>query len=493
MKLVQKLSLALILGIMIVLSANGYLRVRREVALFQTGRVRDHELLGLALSAAFSAVWRTEGEAHAKAMLVQASAREGQISIRWVPSRPEGLDEPASSGPSSRVSEDDEGQPVRRTFVPFATGALSRRPMSDPPGGLLISESLAAERRYVRRTVIDTALTTALLAVVAAALTAAVGAWFVGKPIHSLAEKARRVGRGDFSGPLHLRQRDELADLSREMNSMCEKLVEATERSAAETSARIAALEQLRHADRLMTVGKLASGIAHELGTPLNVVGARAGMIADRETTPEESVEYARVIVQACDQMIGIIRQLLDFARPRGQERSVCDLGSIVQRTLKLLEPMASKKGVTLSFVEEGAPGMLELDASQMQQVFTNLVVNAIQAMGAPGVVEVTIDRARRAPPALLDGVEATPSPGTATACVAARVRDEGCGIAAENLPHVFEPFFTTKDVGQGTGLGLSVAYGIVREHGGWMEVESALGKGSEFTVFLPLAMEEAT
>ncbi len=485
MKLVQKLSLALILGIMIVLSANGYLRVRREVALFQTGRVRDHELLGLALSAAFAAVWRTEGEAHAKAMLVQASAREGQISIRWVPSPPEGLDEPASSGPSSRVSEDERGQPARRTFVPFAT--------SEPPGGLLISESLAAERRYVRRTVIDTALTTALLAAVAAALTAAVGAWFVGKPIHSLAEKARRVGQGDFSGPLELRQRDELADLATEMNAMCEKLVEATERSAAETSARIAALEQLRHADRLMTVGKLASGIAHELGTPLNVVGARAGMIADRETTPEESVEYARVIVQACDQMTGIIRQLLDFARPRGQERSVGDLGFIVQRTLSLLEPMASKKGVTLSFSEEGAPGMLELDASQMQQVFTNLVVNAIQAMGAPGMVEVTIERAHRAPPAVLNGVEATPSPRTATDCVTARVRDEGCGIAAEHLPHVFEPFFTTKDVGQGTGLGLSVAYGIVREHGGWMEVESALGKGSEFTVFLPLAVEEAT
>jgi two-component system, NtrC family, sensor kinase len=262
------------------------------------------------------------------------------------------------------------------------------------------------------------------------------------------------------------------------MNAMCERLVEAQERSAVEERARIAALEQLRHADRLMTVGKLASGIAHELGTPLNVVGARAAMIADGETSAAESVEYARIITGACDQMTRIIRQLLDFARPRGAERVTEEVARLAQRTLELLEPIAAKRGVSLRLREEGAAAAAEVDAGQVQQVFTNLVVNAIQAMDG-GTVEVVVAQRRAIAPRDLGGAE--------TDCVSVTVRDEGSGISAEHLPHVFEPFFTTKDVGQGTGLGLSVAYGIVRDHQGWMEVESEVGRGSEFVVYLPL------
>src|SRR5262249_42066859 len=157
-----------------------------------------------------------------------------------------------------------------------------------------------SEQAYVRTTILDTALTTMLLALVSAALAAGLGAWLVGRPMQSLTEKARRVGRGDFSGPLHLEARDELGELSREMNTKCERLVRANEQIAREAAARIVALEQLRRADRLMTVGKLASGIAHELGTPLNVVVARASMIADGETTPEESTAFSRIIVESC-------------------------------------------------------------------------------------------------------------------------------------------------------------------------------------------------
>jgi len=471
MKLVQKLTLALILGISAVLAANGYFRVRREVALFQSERVRDHKLVGLALSAAFAAVWRAEGEAHARAMLEQASAREDKIAIRWVPGDPLAADPATAAGAGEPVTRLAPDAGLRQTYVPIS-------PSGAPPGGLLISESFA-ERSYVRTTLIDTLLTTMLLALVSAAVSAGLGAWFVGRPVRLLADKARRVGRGDFSGPLVLRQRDELGELAREMNAMCERLIEAHDHRAAEAAARIAALEQLRHADRLMTVGKLASGIAHELGTPLNVVGARAGMIADGETTPAESADYARIIVHACEQMTRIIRQLLDFARPRGPERATEDVRRIARSTLALLEPIALKKGVTLALREDEAPAVADLDAGQIQQVFTNLVVNAVQAIDDHGAVEVAISRERAAAPPDLGGAE--------TDCVCVRVRDEGSGIAPEHLAHVFEPFFTTKDVGQGTGLGLSVAYGIVREHRGWMDVSSKIGEGTEFIVYLPV------
>jgi signal transduction histidine kinase len=369
----------------------------------------------------------------------------------------------------------DGPTPMRRTYVPLAR-------VSGPPGGLVITESLASEERFAHRTLIDTARTTAFLAVVSAVLCAVIGGWFIGRPVQALMEKARRVGRGDFSSPLHLRQRDELGALAGEMNLMCDRLVEADERSAAEAAARIAALNQLRHADRLMTVGKLASGIAHELGTPLNVVSARAGMIADGETTESESVEYARIIVQACDQMTRIIRQLLDFARPRGPERAAEDVRRVVERTLALLEPLAAKKRVTLALKDPGQPVVAELDAGQMQQVVTNLVANAIQATHE-GSIEVTVGR---------EEADAPPDHGGGhLACVTVRVRDEGVGIPPEHIDHVFEPFFTTKDVGQGTGLGLSVAYGIVREHKGWMTVDSTPGSGTEFAVFLPVDTKE--
>ncbi len=456
MKLVNKLTVALIVGTSAVLAVNGYLRVRREVALFESDRIRDHKLVGLALGAAFAAVWRAEGQGEAEAMIEQVNAREDKLRIRYLTADP---------GPP-------ESDAYRQFYAPIEGAGA-------PPGGLLISESHLDEKSYVRTTVITTAITTAFLAVLFAALSAGLGAWFVGRPMRSLMDKARRVGRGDFSGPLHLRQRDELADLAREMNAMCDRLIEAHERSAAEAAARIAALEQLRHADRLMTVGKLASGIAHELGTPLNVVSARAGMIADGETTPTESVDYARIIGQACDQMTQIIRQLLDFARPRGPERAAEDVRQIALRTLALLEPIAAKKNVTMALQDDGAEAIAELDAGQMQQVFTNLVVNAVQAMEAQGTVVVTVTRERAAPPPGNGGSE--------TPCVCVRVRDDGSGIPPEHLPHVFEPFFTTKDVGQGTGLGLSVAYGIVREHQGWMDVRSTLGQGSEFAVYLPV------
>jgi signal transduction histidine kinase len=478
MRLVRKLTFALIVGISAVLVVNGWLRVRREVALFESDRVRDHKLVGLALSAAIAAVWRVDGEARAQATIAQASAREHKVRIRWI-----GMDAVAAGDarsaaalagePVTRIVTDSSGEAVRRTFVPVTVDGSVL-------GALELSESLASERDYVRRTVVDTVLTTALLALVMTAILLGLGAWLVGRPMHILTSKARRIGMGDFSGPLRLRQRDEIAELASEMNLMCDRLVEANERTAAETARRIAALEQLRHADRLMTVGKLASGVAHELGTPLNVIEARAGMIADGEATLPETVSYAQIIVTSCAQMTRIIRQLLEFARPRGPERAPQDMRRVVERSVTLLKQIASKRGVTLTVLDAPEPAMADVDASQIQQVITNLLMNAIQATDGSGTVEISVSRVRSV--AARDrGV------GDAEAeniCV--RVRDDGRGIAPEHLPHIFEPFFTTKDVGQGTGLGLSVAYGIVREHQGWMDVHSAPGEGTEFLVYLP-------
>lgn len=477
MKLVPKLTAALVAGTCVILAANGWLRVRREVAALDADRVRDHALIGHSLAAATEAVWRADGRARALAVVDATSARSREIRFRWLDDPPKGADAErlasmAAGDALTRLGRDERGTELRLTYVPVDVGAPAR-------GYIELSEPLLAEQRRVHGIAVDTIATTLALALVSALLSVVMGFWLVGRPVRALADKARRVGRGDFAGPLVLRQNDELGELATEMNAMCAKLVAAKDRVAEETAARIATLRQLRHADRLTTVGKLASGVAHELGTPLNVVSARAGMIASGDVTPAEGAEYARIIVDATKRMTAIIRQLLAFARRGSGTRAPRDARPLVREALDMLRTLAEKKRVTLALLGDG-DATVEVDAGQLQQVVTNLVVNAVQATAEGGRVEVTVARARALPPPEHGGVEAEH--------VAIIVHDDGHGIAPENLPHVFEPFFTTKDVGEGTGLGLSVSLGIVQEHGGWIAAESESRNGTTFRIYLPVA-----
>jgi two-component system NtrC family sensor kinase len=493
MRVVPKLTLAFILCTTAVLSMNGLLRVQREVAVFEQDRVRDHRVMGRALGEAIAAVWRSDGEESALSVLSHVNVPQAHVRVRWVwldeiasdkraPLDVAALNATAEGTPVSTVWIDPSGADFRVTYVRLDVGVPRA-------GALQLAESLESQHRFEKRTILDTVLATASLSIAAACLSMLLGVWIVGRPMRSLMEKARRTGQGDFSSPLHLRQNDELAELAVEMNTMCERLVDANQRIHAETRARIDAIEQLRHADRLMTVGKLASGIAHELGTPLNVVEARATMIASGETSREETLDYARIIVDAAGRMTRIIRQLLEFARRKGPQKSAQRIAPLIRRTLELLRPLGAKKRITLSLDGEETK-LVDVDASQFEQVVTNLVVNAIQSMTEPGAVEVHITEERASPPA--DVVHGNvPSAKAEYACV--RIVDQGVGIPADHLAHIFEPFFTTKDVGEGTGLGLSVAYGIVRDHGGWIDVKSEVDKGTEFRVFLPLEPGESS
>jgi signal transduction histidine kinase len=258
---------------------------------------------------------------------------------------------------------------------------------------------------------------------------------------------------------------------------MCEHLVVAQRRIEQETAARIATLEQLRHTDRLTTVGKLASGVAHELGTPVNVVSARASMIASGAASRQESIEYARIIAEATTRMAKIIRQLLAFARRKPAVRAAHDVSRLARDTVEFLRPLAAKRNIDLVLRCDKSEAIALVDGGELQQALTNLVINAIQAMSHAGTIEISVD----------EDVEVPPVRDSAVPYLRVRVRDEGEGISREHLAHIFEPFFTTKDVGEGTGLGLSVAHGIVEEHAGWITVETNASTGSVFTMYLPI------
>jgi signal transduction histidine kinase len=341
-------------------------------------------------------------------------------------------------------------------------------------GAVEIAERLGIRNEFIRSNVVGTLAATLAMVGFSGVVVLFMGVWLVGRPLNLLAAKAQRIGQGDLSGPLSFQQRDEIGQLGHEVNAMCERLSEANARSVAETTARIDAIEQLRHADRLITVGRLAAGIAHELGTPLNVIAGRVKMLRRGNVEPEVSGEYLAAVAEQAERMTTIIRQLLDFAGRREPRPTATDLHVIARAIARLVEPIARKHHVSVTVTSEGS-AMAVGDPVQLEQVLSNLVVNGIHACKSGGKVEIAC------------GTE--PASGEAQAGAKRaylRVSDDGHGMDESTKARIFEPFFTTKDVGQGTGLGLSVAHGIVLENEGSIAVSSQAGQGSTFVVSLP-------
>ena len=489
MKLAAKLIAVTILAVLAVFAVRGYQNARRQMALAESDARENAWLVGRALRPALVDVWRREGEQRALEVLSYARERV-RLASRWdlrfislsIHERQDS--EPlAPRAQMAGVWQGDEitlmvpvsGTERLVTYLPIQVAGRQ-------VGALEISGPLTAREERFRAEIGQIVQRTGLGALVAILSITVVGFMFVGRPMRRLVDKARRIGAGDLTGPLAMRQHDEIGVLAHEMNEMCDRLRAAQQRLADETEQRLAAGEQLRHADRLSTVGKLASGVAHELGTPLNVVSGRAKMIVRGQAIGPAVVESAQTIVEQSERMTQIIKQLLGFARRRQPQRKQESLRALAERTLALLRQMAEKAGISFAALD-GAPGpIVEVDVSMVEQALTNLVVNAIQAMPTGGSIRVRVGVEAASPPADLGGTQAE------YACV--HVEDQGVGMTPDQMAHVFEPFFTTKEVGEGTGLGLSVAYGIVRDHGGWIGVASEPNQGSRFSIYLPLARE---
>lgn len=227
---------------------------------------------------------------------------------------------------------------------------------------------------------------------------------------------------------------------------------------------------QLVQAAKLSALGQLVSGVAHELNNPLAVIIGYGQLLLSREVPPPLRRPVELMVAQG-DRMAKIVRNLLYFARQRPPERTAVYLQDLVEQTLVLRVHQLSLSGITVRReYTDGLPA-ISADAHQLQQVFLNLILNAEQAILGSGRGSQIVARTAR---------------GTTPDMVIVQVVDDGPGIPAENVARVFEPFYTTKEVGQGTGLGLSVSYGIVQEHGGRLTVESRPG-ATTFTVELPV------
>jgi signal transduction histidine kinase len=311
-----------------------------------------------------------------------------------------------------------------------------------------------------------------------ALLALALGSWLVTRPFAKLVAKARQVGSGNLTVPVRFTRRDEIGDLAHEMDRMSDSLLEAKVNLQSEELARRKAEEELRHAERLATIGKLAAGVAHELGTPLNVISGRAARLARKHEHDSETNEEVSIIRNQVDRVTRIIQQLLHFARRRKASKSKANLLELTRSTVADVEPTLSPSVHVSLQLDDEANSRLQLDAGQIRQVLTNLIVNAAQAMPTGGPLSVSLSKQWAQPPS------GSAKDRSEFFCLS--VEDHGGGISPDDLPHIFEPFFTTKDIGEGTGLGLAVAHGIVIEHGGWIGVDTESGKGTRFTVYLP-------
>lgn len=228
--------------------------------------------------------------------------------------------------------------------------------------------------------------------------------------------------------------------------------------------------DQLKKAERLAELGTIASGMAHEIGTPMNVILGRAEYLMDR-VRDEPVRKGLQTIVAQVERITRVMNQLLAFARRKPPERVPLALKDVIENSLEMFhERLAKSRIEVVSDVSESCP-MIQADNDQMSQVLINLIMNAVHAMPEGGTLRISL------------GVDA--------GMVKLTVSDSGHGIPSDLLQNIFEPFFTTKEFGKGTGLGLTVVKGIVEEHQGSIGVESAEGKGTTFTILLP-AYEEA-
>ena len=245
--------------------------------------------------------------------------------------------------------------------------------------------------------------------------------------------------------------------VARAVSEFGERRQAASERSRLEL--------QLRHADRLATIGQLAAGVAHEINEPLNGILGFAQLAMKGSDVTKSTARDLNKIVSCCLQAREIVNNLKLFARQTPMQETQISVIEVVQQALSLIEGRCAHQGVELVRKWEEDLPLIPADSVQLRQVFVNLLVNAMHAMPDGGILTVEIDCG---------------GPGTAVV-----VRDTGTGMTDETMGQIFDPFFTTKDIGEGTGLGLSVVHGIVSAHGGTIDVTSAVGIGTTFTVTL--------
>ncbi len=328
-----------------------------------------------------------------------------------------------------------------------------------------------------------TAYATLLMALVGGIVTAAFVWAFVRRPVQRLVAGTERVANAGLDTRIPVKGTGEFAELAKAFNRMTADLEQAQERTARWESELEAAVQQkteelgrahgkLMQMEKMASLGKLAATVAHELNNPLAGILVYSKLVA-RELKDDDISDEDRAEALRCVQVIqhestrcgDIVKNLLTFARQSKADLAPTSLTSIIERSVQTVEHLIKHAGVDFTMTRLSVSDEVLCDGNQIQQALVALLVNAVEAMPSGGELSLTLRD-------LEDGVEI-------------ELRDTGVGIPPDVLPHVFEPFVSTKEE-KGVGLGLAVVYGIVRRHGGQIDVESEIDRGTTFRITLP-------
>ncbi len=307
----------------------------------------------------------------------------------------------------------------------------------------------------------------------------------IAQPILKLRSMSQAVARGELDQSIELRRADEIGELGEAFDTMTLQLRQRTaeterlyeeslkrNKELAETNERLEnAQMQLVQSEKLAAIGQLTAGIVHDVKNPFAVIMGMAEVLGEEESLDESTRHGLKVIRESAVKGNNIVSDLLKFARQSRPEMQTGDLRETVQAAMRLTAYLTRRYQTSVELPD--APLMITYDAQQIEQVLINVIQNAVQSMPEGGKLEVLVKGMERETHIL--------------------IRDNGCGISQENIQRIFDPFFTTKSEGEGTGLGLSVSYGIIANHNGRIDVASSLGEGTTFTIILPNEQPAAT
>ncbi|UCD84150.1 MAG: HAMP domain-containing protein [Deltaproteobacteria bacterium] len=282
---------------------------------------------------------------------------------------------------------------------------------------------------------------------------------FVHNPVQELVLGTQRIAQGDLEHEIIIHSRDEIGKLARAFNWMTKGLKETQ--------------FQLFQKEKLAALGMLAAQVAHEINNPLTTVLTNTCLLLEKAEGSDPRREDYQEIVTETERCRDIVKGLLDFARQSRGEKSPVNLNKVLTKSISLLENQAAFRDIQIKRDFQDTLPLIMADANQLQQVFMNMLLNSAEAMPDGGEISVVSAR--------INGENKS---------IAVSLRDSGYGIPADKIQSIFEPFFTTKGR-QGSGLGLAVCYGIISRHGGTIDVESEVGKGTVFTIKLPIGEEK--
>lgn len=293
------------------------------------------------------------------------------------------------------------------------------------------------------------------------------------RPLGSLLGGVGALEKGDFDYRLQSRGSDEVAQLTRAFGRMRATLqTNETQRQKLE--------DHLRQSQKMEAIGRLAGGVAHDFNNLLTVIKGHSNLMLEHLEPTDALYSGSRQIEQAADRAASLTRQLLAFCRMQILQPKVLDVNALVSDMAKMLSRLI-REDILFSFRPDASLGRVKADPGQLEQVIMNFTVNAGDAMPNGGTLTIETRNV------IVDGNGARNRPVVPPGSyVMLAVSDTGCGMDAETKAHIFEPFFTTKELGKGTGLGLATVYGVIKQSGGWIWVDSTPGEGTRFEVYLP-------